>query len=559
MTLASSARARRASRPAGSLVACREGKLALPSAQAWFDTQACFHGEAASCGAHSAGLAITMKTIALHQHLWRSGSLQFVGPDRHSLLAFSSGLLELIDPTGHVATRWISLASASKRGPRRNLGDLERIIEKSIWRWDDLGGGLNGLFSTSGYGLAVDHGIAVWSPMTEAVPVVVLPGDEYSFGVLALSADRRFAVIRSNNRRGLVGVHLLDLRTRRRNELPVDSHQVISAEFTADNRHVAIGFETGEIAIVTTDTRAASILNASEAAIEAMLFQRDSMSVGIKSLSFHPTRRVLVSKDHRGRVRLRQFDAPGHRSILLAESGRAAAFSSDGRYLALALTKELILLDATTLERVAKPVPFDGIKSYPPIVFSPDSRYVAIRREPTNYSDVASVVVFDLDPSAAASAIDSAWFAKLRPLPVPAPPPFPRFDRDAAITGIVSVKGKPVADAQIELRPSPHEWPDARALPPRFTRSAGDGRYAFKRVPAIDWAMTVTGPDTQISSSNGFLRGARRTAGIPSRSSRGSPSAAKFSMYQGRPPRERASPSTTCVGPKSSPIGREGS
>lgn len=57
--------------------------------------------------------------------------------------------------------------------------------------------------------------------------------------------------------------------------------------------------------------------------------------------------------------------------------------------------------------------------------------------------------------------------------------------------------GKPVAGAQIEIKPSPGEWPNARAHPPRVTRSAKDGSYAFKDLPAIDWSVEVTSPDAQ--------------------------------------------------------------
>ncbi len=485
---------------AGSLAACREGKLVEPSAQTWFDTQACFHGDVAACGGQRAGLAIATRTIALNWPLSPGGfvqsslSLRFVGPDEHGLLASGQDQLALLDPMGRVAASWISLASAKKPGPRPEAQALGRAISRSLWCWNEIGDELNGLVTIGGYGLAVDYGVAVWAPMSQALPAVFPPLDEDRILTWqrALSADCRLALV--SKEYGHSGTRLLDLRTRR----PIGG--LIGGEhpgpagamaFSADGSQVALAFRGGPISIVATDTGTASTLGTSMATIESM--------------SFHPTRRVLVSSDSRERVRIWQLDTPGRGSILLAEPAHTAAFSPDGRHLALVRDEELVLLDATTLQRVARPVPFDRIEGRSAIVFSPDSRYAVIWGRPTP-SNGDLVVIFDLDPGATTRPIDSAWFAKLRPLPVPAPPPAPRFDRDAAITGTVSVNGKPVAGAQIELRPSLDEWPDARALPPRFTRSTDDGRYAFPRLPAIEWRMTVTSPDTQIARTTVNLR-----------------------------------------------------
>jgi uncharacterized GH25 family protein len=203
---------------------------------------------------------------------------------------------------------------------------------------------------------------------------------------------------------------------------------------------------------------------------------------------------VLVSVDQADRVRLWQLDAPGRGPTYVAEPGYAAAFSPDGRHLAVARADEVVLLDAITLRRVARPVASGGMQGSDPIAFSPDSRYVAVANH-------QGVTVVDLDPRAATAAIDTVWFAGLHPLPVPAALPAPPFGRDAVIAGTVTVDGKPVAGAEIELRPSSREWPDARVLPARLVRSGKDGRYALDHVAAIEWVVTATSPDTQISSS----------------------------------------------------------
>jgi uncharacterized protein len=462
----------RAACAAGSLVACREGKAAEPGDRAFFDDQVCFHDERAAC---SAGVAIAGKTIALDWPATVHG-LAFAGSDGRGILASANDQLALLDPAGRVAAGWRSLASASQPGPRAQGPALRRSISSSAWRWDGAAQTLVGVVGVSGYGAAVDHGIALWSPMSEVAPVLILPAAHHTYGAMAISADARFAIARSHD--GAPGARVLDLKARKPIGELFGTSSAMTAAFAGDGSRAAVGFRDGKIALVDTGTGRVTFFDAS--------------STNLASLSFHPKQPLLASVDQRDRVRVWQLDALGRGPRFVPDAGYAAAFSPDGRYLAISTVDRLVLRDATTLRRVAKPVPFRGGVGNAPIAFSPDSRHVAV-------AIGGGVAVFDLEPRAPLAALDAAWFGKLRPLAVPAPPASPPFARDATIAGTVTMDGRPVAGAEIELTPSEGEWNDARALPARTTRSARDGRFAFDRVAAIEWRVTVKSAESQVS------------------------------------------------------------
>lgn len=461
---------------AGVIAACHEGLLVDSSERPWFEARACFRSEAMTCDA-TPGLEIAKKTIELK---WSSTGrsflytdLQFTGPDGHSLLASWGAETALIDLSrGAVAAR-VTLSSPRRRGPYSGGGDLVRSIERATWEWS-ASAGVVGLIELSGYGHGFNQGFAVWSPASGDLPKLVRPTTgsmSLDEKVMALSPDLRFAVIGIDSE-----VVLLDLQTGSEIGAPIEIYEVKTAAFSADSSTVAIGAENGAIAVVATATGARSMLKASSATV--------------RSLSFHPTRRLLAAADERDHIRIWQLDATDRVPRPMDEQGRIVSFSPDGRYLALS-GGQLVLLDATTLLRVARPVPCSACSSRTSLVFSPDSRYVAS-------AGTHEATLFELGTRAAAPvAADSAWFTKLHRLPIPEAPPSPPFARDATIRGKITMEGKPVAGAKIEIKPSLGEWPNARTLPPRVTRSAKDGSYTFQGIPEINWSVEVTSQGAQ--------------------------------------------------------------
>lgn len=485
----------------GHLVACGEGKQVEPSATAWFEAQACFHDEAASClkiaGGPAAGPSILVSgapSSAAARFSTGCGQfqrcgLQFVGP-RDELLLSSAGRLTLWDPTSGAVAAHVSLSSLRKNGPKPGFGGwpLQRTIGASSWGWDEAAGSLVGLVAIGGYGQGVERGVATWSPAREPLPRLLrasLPDEEIV--ALAMSADLRFALIGFRSARS--GALLFDLRTRRPIGAPIPISNVSTIAFGPDGSLVAIGSAEGKLALVSTATGAATQLASGSAAISA--------------LSFHPTRPVLVVADPATRVRVWQLDALERGPTPLAERGELAAFSPDGRYLALSKNGQLVLLDAATFLRAARPAPCSACYRASSIAFSPDARYAVIAADDGVHSFAIAA-----QPAAAVAppAADRAWLTKLRRLPVPAAPPSPPFARDGTVKGHVSMNDKPVAGAEVELKPWWEEWSDARALPRRVTRTAKDGSYVFQRVPEIDWHVTASIPESQRGGGRVSLR-----------------------------------------------------
>ena len=464
----------------GNQTACSEGAQLPGVARDVRDAlhaQACFHDEA--CVTAPAGIEVAAKTIALD---WGTSLeyLAFVGDDGHALLASMGGAVALVDPVGRVAAGWLQLSSPQRTGPQPEGWKLVHSVDSAAWTWDPVAHTLVGIVEETGYGI-VEHGIASWAPASRKQPALLVPVMKHTFGALAISGDARFAIARDHD--GAPGAFVLDLHARKLLGSNLETGFARCAVFAPDHHRAAVGFDNGKIGVVALDTGEHTVFEASDSAIA--------------SISFHPTRPLLVSVDQKDRVRIWNLDHPTD-STRLADTAYAATFSPDGRFLALANSREIVVLDATTLERVIKPVKLNT-DSIGAITFSPDARYLAV-------AEGKSIEIIDFAPHAAAAPIAAEWFHALSPLPVPEPPPSPSFGHAGSVTGVVTTNGKPLGAAEIELRPSPREWPNARAVAPRRARAGKDGRYTLDKLAEIEWLITATSPNTIVAASYLDLR-----------------------------------------------------
>jgi hypothetical protein len=66
--------------------------------------------------------------------------------------------------------------------------------------------------------------------------------------------------------------------------------------------------------------------------------------------------------------------------------------------------------------------------------------------------------------------------------------------------------GAPVVGAEIELRPSSKEWPDARALAPRTARTDAGGRFSLDKLAEVDWSISIAAPASVVYRNQVDLR-----------------------------------------------------
>jgi len=78
---------------------------------------------------------------------------------------------------------------------------------------------------------------------------------------------------------------------------------------------------------------------------------------------------------------------------------------------------------------------------------------------------------------------------------------------------VITFRGAPAAGAEIELRPSSKEWPDARALAPRTARTEADGRFALDKLAEIDWSISIAVPESVVYRNELGLRSRQAVTG----------------------------------------------
>jgi hypothetical protein len=342
---ASSKRWQNASR--ASRFSCEGGSFE-PSARAWYQAQACFHGEASACAAPPPGPQLTAKPVIETTCLAKDCQLRFIGADGHDLMISSGAERFLVDPQRAAVTERAAFWYLDQLLPRARGAGQQRIWT-GAWGWDAATGGIAGLLGLGGEGENARHGLALYSARRASLAPLPLPDTASFAAVEALSPQLRLGVVTipGAQRRAIV----LDLPSGRPLGTPLGG-TLSAVAFSADGARVALGFADGGLAVVTAATGAATRLTP---AIDPL----GETPWSVHSLSFHPTRPWLVATDRAGRVRLWQLDAaaPSSRALSPAERATLAAFSADGRYLALADDRQLVLLDATTLERAGRPAP----------------------------------------------------------------------------------------------------------------------------------------------------------------------------------------------------------
>ena len=276
----------------------------------------------------------------------RLGSIAFVGPGHHELLAATEDSVAIIVAPGRVATPWIKLSSAPAQGHGW------RWISSSLWAWNDASAELVGLVAAYGTGV-VEPGLASWWPMRAQLPRLLVPISDRiapaSLQTFAISPDTRFAV------GGNVDPVVLDLMAGRQVGGPLATSYAGSAAFSA--RRVAIGVDSGVVVM--------SLARGTTTKLE-------SGDERIDALAFHPKRPVLVGATALGRVLEWHEGEPEPHA--LAYEAKGLAFSPDGKLLALVGESKLVLLDATTLRAIGAPIelPLSYFDNEPiPIAFSP--------------------------------------------------------------------------------------------------------------------------------------------------------------------------------------------
>jgi hypothetical protein len=245
------------------------------------------------------------------------------------------------------------------------------------------------------------------------------------------------------------------------------------AAFSRDGRLVAAG---GKRSVQVMDLR------------ERKVIARLPIKHELTALAFHPRTSTVAWTNDDGEL---ESWAIGDSAPVSRGRGQGIAFSPDGRLAATNRDGRVVLLDATTFDILGAPL--EGVRgtSTDVISFSEDGTQLAVAISGTQ------IGVWQLEPRGAVLS-ESGWLQRLRPLPTPAPKPFPRIDRDGRLEGRVLVGGKPVANAVVTLEPHHQEYEDARALPRLTTRTKSDGSYLFENVPTITWQQLVRAPGATI-------------------------------------------------------------
>jgi hypothetical protein len=434
---------------------------------------------------------LTSRKVTLHL---QAGGLVYAAGGR-LLLVSRNDTLELVDPIAgtSVSNDSIRLSSASAPSPFPPPHDrrLSSEIAAATWAWDDARGGVLGGVQVQSTG-RLPGGVGLWDPGSGALPQM-LTAKTTLCQPLAISPDRTLFLATSTDAKWCQGSHAVQafaLPSGTPVGPPVDTGHVDTAAFAPDGRTVALGSSSGALYLYQPVTGAITRLPRPE---------------GASHLDFHPRLPLLLASSSSGVHVFRLDDLDAAPITITGEPG-LAAFSPDGRYLAVVSDRELVLFDPVTLARETTPLAIENTFQVSAIAFSPDARQLAIAID-------EDLTLVDLPPASAAGAsppmtapLDLGWYAKLQPLPVPEPLPPPPIERDGALRGRVLADGKPCGGAEVRLSPHHDNWPDAAKLPDMVVRTGKDGRYRFDRVPRILWQESIRAPGRVISGGIADLR-----------------------------------------------------
>jgi hypothetical protein len=406
-----------------------------------------------------------------------------------ALLASAGSSLYVVDPIKRTVVA--SAAFDSERVPDRGGTPVqgatrEQEIELAIWRWDAAHRSVVGAVCIGGDGEVV-RGLAVWAPGREPVPRHLPVDHKQECRPLAVAPDASTVIART---------------------APKTAQLFSSASTTALGGPIVLANDP-QVAAFSPD--GTSIAIAGDGVIElydVASGHHETLPAGrdqhVRGLVFDPVRHVLLSI---GDVDLLAWNLAAKTSTRIAPGAdvtdgvRAAAFSGDGKTLALARATSLAIVDGAAFTPIRSVDASNGIV----LALSPDGSVLAVQ----TYQDLETFELHARPPATA--AIDASWVAQLAELPVPPAKREPDFTRDAAVDGRVMANGHPVAGAEVRLEPSNQEWPRARKLAPLRTRTAGDGSYHFRSVARIDWGVTIRAPGL---TTAGFLAQLRQQPAV---------------------------------------------
>lgn len=403
-------------------------------------------------------------------------SISFVDGGRSLFVGYAARLVDIDAATLHERAT-LELSSEQKADPAGLPGDyLTWQVTDAVWTWDAQENGLSGAVMLAAKG-AAHTGMARWAPGSEMLPTPILNRSAYPCELLAISPNGSMIAVRVGTQAhptcdgSTSALQVFAVKTGEEVTPPIDVGGPDRAVFSPDGRYVAAGSKSLHI---------------------YDLKERRSLepiaTPGLQWIAFHPSEPVVAWSEQPERVHV--YNLASRRRQQAEIGGVMAAFSPDGRFLVTASSREVSLLDATTLERVAPPLRELSGRGlmYPGIAFSEDSHLLAVA------PGGDEIGVWRLGAPRAAQGAGTGWFARLRRLPIPASPPSPPFARDGEFAGTVTANGQPVAGAEITLRPSRREYADARALPPISMRTGADGRYRFAKLPRIVWDVALLAP-----------------------------------------------------------------